>query len=158
MKTAIIILLLVQFLFVASCATPSLVSNEYTSPPPKNGCLPDIFMVQFDNDIAKGRWKPIPAQVMPNTGNTRLHYDLSELPAGPHTVRAKAKCSQQELESDPSAPLSFTKQISPRGRCLKSDSGKGDVCGKGDVRAEIALFKASSGFRQARSARTVPKP
>jgi hypothetical protein len=104
-KAIIICLLLIQFSIVASCAGPFLVCDEYTNPPPRNVCLPDTFLVQFDS----GPWIPTPAQVMQNTGNTRLYYDLSGVPAGLHTVKAKARCTRQNLESGESAHFSFKK-------------------------------------------------
>lgn len=94
-------------LSVTTYAGPFLVCDEYTAPPPRNSCLPDFFLVQLDN----GKWIPSPAQVNPKTGNTRLYFDLSGVAAGMHTVKVKAKCSQQTpvRVSDESTPFSFTK-------------------------------------------------
>ena len=105
MKALIISLLLIQFSIGTSYAGPFLVCDEYTNPPPRNSCIPDTFLVQLNNEP----WEPTPAQVMPNTGNTRLYYDLSGVPAGSHTMKVKAKCSQRNLESAESAPFSFMK-------------------------------------------------
>jgi hypothetical protein len=101
----IIVMAMLFGLRVTTYAAPFLVCDEYTTPPPRNTCLPDTFLVQLDNGV----WIQTPAQVNPNTGNTRLHFDLSGLPAGSHTVKVKAKCSQRNLESAESTPFSFMK-------------------------------------------------
>jgi len=100
-----IVMVMIFGLTVSTYAGPFLVCDEYTTPPPRNSCLPDTFLVQLDN----GRWIPSPAQVNPNTGSTRLYYDLSGVAAGSHTVKVKAKCSQRNLVSDASTSFSFTK-------------------------------------------------
>jgi hypothetical protein len=101
----IIALAIIFGLGVTTDAAPFLVCDEYTNPPPRGKCLPDTFLVQFNG----GGWISTPAQVIQNTGNTRLHYDLSGLPAGSYTVKTKAKCSQSNLESGESTPFLFRK-------------------------------------------------
>ena len=101
----IIVMAMMFVLSVTTYAAPFLVCDEYKNPPPGNSCLPDTFLVQVDN----GAWIQTPAQVSPNTGNTRLYFDLSGVAAGPHTAKVKAKCSQQKSESVESAPFPFRK-------------------------------------------------
>ena len=101
----IIVMAMIFGLRVTTYAAPFLVCDEYTAPSSGNKCLPDTFLVQFDNGV----WIQTPAQVNPNTGNTRLHFDLSGLPAGSHIVKVKAKCSQRNSESAESPPFSFMK-------------------------------------------------
>ena len=101
----IIVMAMIFGLGVTTYAAPFLVCDEYTTPPSRNTCLPDTFLVKLDNGV----WIQTPAQVNPNTGNTRLYFDLSGLPAGSHTVKVKAKCSQRNSVSDESTPFSFRK-------------------------------------------------
>ena len=101
----IIVMALIFVLSVTACAGQFLVCDEYKASPPRKTCLPDTFLVQFDNGV----WIQTPAHVNPNTGNTRLYFDLSGVPAGSHTVKAKAKCSQLNLESAESTTFLFTK-------------------------------------------------
>ena len=100
-----IVMVMIFGLTVSTYAGPFLVCDEYTPPPSGDRCLPDTFLVQLDNGV----WIQTPAQVNPNTGNTRLYYDLSGVPAGSHTVKVKAKCSQRNLVSDESTTFSFMK-------------------------------------------------
>ncbi len=100
-----IVTVMIFGLTVSTYAGPFLVCDEYTNPPSGGSCLPDTFLVQVDN----GAWIQTPAQVIPTTGNTRLYYDLSGVPAGSHTVKVKAKCSQQNSVSAESTAFSFTK-------------------------------------------------
>ena len=101
----IIVMAMIFGLRVTTYAAPFLVCDEYKTPPPRNTCLPDTFLVQLDNGV----WIQTPAHVNPNTGNTRLYFDLSGVPAGSHTVKVKAKCSQRNSESAESPPFSFRK-------------------------------------------------
>lgn len=100
-----IVIVMIFGLTVSSYAGPFLVCDEYRNPPSGDSCLPDTFLVQLDNGV----WTQTPARVNPNTGNARLYYDLSGVPAGSHTVKVKAKCSQRNAVSAESAPFSFMK-------------------------------------------------
>ena len=101
----IIAMAMIFGLRVTTYAAPFLVSDEYKTAPPRSTCLPDTYLVQFDNGV----WIQTSAQVNPKTGNPRLYFDLSGLPAGSHTVKIKAKCSHRNLESAESTTFSFRK-------------------------------------------------
>jgi hypothetical protein len=77
---------------------PFLVCDSYPSSAPQ----PTSFVLTFDNSA------PIEVPVYVNTDNSvQIHYDLTALSSGAHTVVAQAK----DLwgVSDASAPFAFTK-------------------------------------------------
>lgn len=99
-KTLLLAVLMVLLASTQLLAVPFLVCDPYPATSPAG--VPETFLVVFDGGT------PIETPVQTNTdGTVQLHYDLSTLDPGVHTVVVQAK--NLWGVSDESVPLSFQK-------------------------------------------------
>ena len=98
MRKFSMILICILLFSLSAWASPFLVCDPY----PSSGQLPTGFLITIDNGT------PIATGVQTNAdGSVQLHYDVSGLAAGAHTVTVQA--TNVWGSSAASAPFSFVK-------------------------------------------------